>query len=81
MCHGSRLGNLQNQGKQKRAQTRSKSRWVAVAEEEQDVPVPLVTNVNNNSQSIFPQCWSVHQQSQLWNSNGLDAHKSYFLLQ
>ena len=44
---------------------------------EQDDPVPLVTHVNNILQSIFSNVEVYINNQQIYNSNGLYAHKSY----
>ena len=53
----------------------------ARAEEEETVeeqaPVPLDTNVNNNSHSLFSNVEVCINNHQIYNSNGLHAHKSY----
>ena len=46
-------------------------------EEKQRGPVPLVTDVNNNSYSIFSNVEVYINNHQTYNSNGLYAHKSY----
>ena len=48
----------------------------ATAEEEQEAPVPLVIHVNNILHPIFPMLKYISNQ-QIYNSNGLYAHKSY----
>ena len=54
----------------------------AKAEEEEtakeEAPVPLVTHVNNFLHSIFSNVEVYINNQQLYNSNGLYAHKSYF---
>ena len=52
----------------------------AKAEEEETVeeePVPLVTHVNNVLQSFFSNVEVYINNQQIYNSNGLYAHKSY----
>ena len=53
----------------------------AKAEEEEtakeDAPVPLVTHVNNILHSIFSNVELYINNQQIYNSNGLYAHKSY----
>ena len=52
----------------------------AKAEEEEAAeqePVPLVTHVNNNLHSIFSNVEVYINNQQIYNSNGLYAHKSY----
>ena len=52
----------------------------AKAEEEdtaEEEAVPLVTNVNNILHSIFPNVEVYINNQQIYNSNGLYAHKSY----
>ena len=44
---------------------------------EEDAPVPLVTHVNNILHSIFPDVEVYINNQQIYNSNGLYAHKSY----
>ena len=50
------------------------------AEEEtaDEEPVPLVTHVNNILHSIFSNVEVYINNQQIYNSNGLNAHKSYF---
>ena len=51
-----------------------------VEEEEtakEDDPVPLVTHVNNILRSIFSNVEVYINNQQIYNSNGLNAHKSY----
>ena len=54
---------------------------VAKAEEEEtaeeDAPAPLVTHVNNILHSIFSNVEVYINNQQIYNSNGLYAHKSY----
>ena len=47
------------------------------AEEEQEALVPLVTPVNNILHSIFSNVEVYNNNQQIYNSNGLYAHKSY----
>ena len=47
------------------------------AEEEQEAPVPLVTHVDNLLHSIFSNVEMYINNQQIYNSNGLYAHKSY----
>ena len=49
----------------------------ATEEEEQEAPVPLVTHVNNILQSIFSNVEVYINNQEIYNSNGLYAHKSY----
>ena len=44
---------------------------------EEDAPVPLVTHVNNILHSIFTNVEVYINNKQIYNSNGLYAHKSY----
>ena len=44
---------------------------------EEDAPVPLVTHVNNILHSVFPNVEVYINNQQIYNSNGLYAHKSY----
>ena len=44
---------------------------------EEDAPVPLVTHVNNILHSIFSNVEMYINNQQIYNSNGLFAHKSY----
>ena len=44
---------------------------------EEDAPVPLVTHVNNILYSIFSNVEVYINNQQIYNSNGLYAHKSY----
>ena len=44
---------------------------------EEDDPVPLVTHVNNKLNSIFSNVEVYINNQQIYNSNGLYAHKSY----
>ena len=44
---------------------------------EGDLPVPLVTHVNNIFHSIFSNVEVYINNQQIYNSNGLYAHKSY----
>ena len=44
---------------------------------EEDAPVPLVTPVNNILHSIFPNVEVYNNSQQIYNSNGLYAHKLY----
>ena len=44
---------------------------------EEDAPVPLVTHVNNILHSIFSKIEVYINNQQIYNSNGLYAHKSY----
>ena len=44
---------------------------------EEDAPVPLVTHVNNILQSIFSNVEVYINNQQIYNSNGLYAHKCY----
>ena len=44
--------------------------------EEEDAPVPLVTHVNNILHSIFSNVDVYINIQQIYNSNGLYAHKS-----
>ena len=44
---------------------------------EEDAPVPLVTHVNNTLHSIFSNVEVYINNQQIYNSNGLYAHKSY----
>ena len=45
---------------------------------EEDAPVPLVTHVNNILHSILSNVKMYINNQQIYNSNGLYAHKSYF---
>ena len=45
---------------------------------EEEAPVPLVTHVNNILHSIFFNVEVYTNNQQIYNSNGLFAHKSYF---
>ena len=45
---------------------------------EEDDPVPFVTHVNNILHSIFSNVEAYINNQQIYNSNGLYAHKSYF---
>ena len=47
------------------------------AEDEEEAPVPLVTHVNNILHSIFSNVEVYINNQQIYNSNGLYAHKSY----
>ena len=49
----------------------------ATAEEEQEAPVPLVTHVNNILHPKFSNVEVYINNQQIYNSNGLYAHKSY----
>ena len=49
----------------------------ATAEEEQEVPAPLVTRVNNILHSFFSNVEMYINNQQIYNSNGLYAHKSH----
>ena len=49
----------------------------ATAEEEQEAPVPLVTHGNNVLHSIFTLVEVYFNNQQIYNSNGLYAHKCY----
>ena len=52
----------------------------ANAEEEEtseEAPVPLVTQVNNTLHSIFSNVEVYYRNQQIYNSNGLYAHKPY----
>ncbi len=42
---------------------------------EEEAPVPLVTHVNNFSRSIFPNVEAYINNQQIYNSNGLYAHR------
>ena len=44
---------------------------------EEDAPVPLITHVNNILHSIFSNVEVYINNQQMYNSNGLYAHKSY----
>ena len=44
---------------------------------EEDAPVPLITHVNNNLHSIFSNVEVYINNQQIYNINGLYAHKSY----
>ena len=44
---------------------------------EEDAPVPPITHVNNNLHSIFSIVEVYINNQQIYNSNGLCAHKSY----
>ena len=44
---------------------------------EEDAPGPLVTHVNNILHSIFSNVEEYINDQQIYNSNGLYAHKSY----
>ena len=44
---------------------------------EEEAPVPLVTHVNNILHSIFSNVELYINNQQIYNSNGLFAHKSY----
>ena len=46
-------------------------------EEEREAPVPLVTLLNNILRSIFSNVEVYINNQQLYNFNGLYAHKSY----
>ena len=48
-------------------------------EEDEEAPVPLVTHVNNILHSIFSNVEVYINNQQIYNSNGLYAHKSYIL--
>ena len=51
------------------------------AEEEEtaeEAPVPLVTHVNNILRSVFSKVEVYFNNQQIYNSDGLYAHKSYF---
>ena len=48
------------------------------AEEEQEAPVPPVTHKNNIFNSFFPNVEMYIINQQIYNSNGLYAHESYF---
>ena len=69
------LGNLQYQRSKKGAQRRGKSSRERDGEEE--IPVPLVTQVNNILHSIFSNVEVYINNQQIYNSNGLYAHKSF----
>ena len=62
-------------------QVKKEHKEEAKAEEEEtageDDPVPLVTHVNNILQSIFSNVQVYINSQQIYNSNGLSAHKSY----
>ena len=45
--------------------------------EDDEAPVPLVTHVNNILHSIFPYVEVYINNQQIYNSNGLYAHKLY----
>ena len=47
-------------------------------EEKEEAPVPLVIHVNNILYSIFSNVEEYISNQQIYNSNGLHAHKSYF---
>ena len=47
------------------------------AKEEQETPVPLVTHVNKHLRSIFSNVEVYISNHQIYNPNGLYAHKSY----
>ena len=49
-----------------------------MAEEEQEAPVPLVTHVNKILHSFFSNVEVDNNNQQIYNSDGLYAHKSYF---
>ena len=44
---------------------------------EEEAPVPLITHVNNNLHSIFSTVEAYINNQQIYNTNGLYAHKSY----
>ena len=46
-------------------------------EEEQGAPIPLVNHVNNILHSVFSNFEVFTNKQQIYNSNGLYAHKSY----
>ena len=48
-------------------------------EEEEEAPVPLITHANNNLHSTFSNVEVYSNNQQVFNSNGLFAHKSYIL--
>ena len=45
---------------------------------EEDAPVPLITHVNNNLHSIFSNIEMYINNQQIYNFNGLIAHKFFF---
>ena len=68
------LRNLQYQRSKKERKKEAEADEEETAEEE---PVPLVTHVNNILHSIFPNVEVYINNQQIYNSNGLYAHKSY----
>ena len=68
------LRNLQYQRSKKRTKKEAKAEQEETAEEE---PVPLVTHVNNILHSNISNVEVYINNQQIYNSNGLYAHKSY----
>ena len=56
----------------------TKAEEEATAREEQEAPVPLFTHVNNNLHSIVSNVEVYINSQQIYNSNGLYEHNSYF---
>ena len=63
--------------KEHKEEAKADEKTASVAEEEQEAPVPLVTHVDNNLQSIISHVELYINNQQVYNSNGLYAHKSY----
>ena len=74
-CQGSWLRNLHSKEVKKGHKEEAKAEEEDTAEA--DAPVPLVTHVNNILQSIFSNVEVYINNQQIYNSNGLYAHKSY----
>ena len=63
--------------KQKEHKEEAKADAKATVEEEQEAPAAFVTHVNTNLHSIFSNFKVYIKNQQMYNSNGLYAHKSY----
>ena len=70
------LRNLQYQKTEKKHKEEEKTHEEATAEEEQEALVPLITQIDNNLHSTLSNVEVYINFQQLYNSNGLNAHKS-----
>ena len=71
--HGYETYNTKEVKKEHKEEAQAEEKETA----EEDAPVPLVTHVNNNFHSIFSNIEMYINNQQIYNSNGLYAHKSY----
>ena len=71
--HGYQTNNTRELKKERKAEAKAEEEEMA----EKKAPVPLITHVNNILHSIFSDVEVYINNQQIYNSNGLYAHKSY----